>query len=242
MGNYFEDVDLWHLESTRIMHEDFETARNGGNNFLYRQEPDGTFVDVASELGVEDPGWTLAVGCADVDNNGWPDLYCANDFGADRLFLNHDGTFEDVSGVAISTDTKKGMNVDFGDFNNDGWLDIYVTNITTSEYLREGNMLWENFGVGTDGRGVVRGRLDDHRDFRWRLGLGREVPRPRQRWRPRHHCTVNGFISAGPDSYWYHLASWTVTEIELGGRAELAGDRQPLLFRTRGNALLGKQG
>ncbi len=176
VGNYFPDVDLWHLESTRIMHDDFEKARNGGRNFLYRQESDGTFTldtpgravrdpsaaadgppsagparqgftEVAESLGVDDPGWTLAVGSADVDNDGWPDLYCADDFGPDQLFLNNrDGTFRNVSETSLGADSKKGMNVDFGDFDNDGWLDIYVANITTREYLQEGNMLWHNDG------------------------------------------------------------------------------------------------
>jgi len=47
VGNYFEEVDLWHLESTRVMHDDFEKARNGWLNFLYKQLPDGTFAEVA---------------------------------------------------------------------------------------------------------------------------------------------------------------------------------------------------
>lgn len=90
VGNYFADFNLWNLKTTRIMHDDFEKSRNGGRNFLYRQEPDGIFVETAAALGegLDDPGWTLAVGSADVDNNGWPDLYCANDFGPDQLFLN----------------------------------------------------------------------------------------------------------------------------------------------------------
>ena len=53
---------------------------------------------MAARLGVDDPGWTLAVGSADVNNDGWPDLYCANDFGPDQLFLNRrDGTFANVT-------------------------------------------------------------------------------------------------------------------------------------------------
>src|SRR3972149_4598235 len=134
-----------------MMHDSFETARNGGKNFLYRQQAHGTFREIACSVGVDDPGWTLAVGSADINNDGWPDLYCANDFGPDQLFLNDHGAFKNVSKEVLGGDSKKGMNVDFGDFNNDGWLDIYVTNITTAEYLQEGNMLWHNNGVGPDG-------------------------------------------------------------------------------------------
>jgi len=208
VGNYFADFDLTRLETTRIMHDSFETARNAGRNQLFHQEPDGSFRDVAPALGVDDPGWTLAVGAADVNNDGWPDLYVANDFGPDRLFLNRgDGTFKDVSVEALGIDTKKGMNVDFGDFNADGWLDVFVTNITSPRYLREGNMLWLNNGVGKDGKitftdvaaeaGVAKG------------GWG---------WGARFFdadndgdldlFSANGFISAGAGDYWLDLGAW----------------------------------
>ena len=210
VGNYFEPVDLWHLSSTRIMHDDFEKSRNGGRNFLYRQEPDGTFVEQAQPLGVDDPGWTLAVGSADVNNDGWPDLYCADDFGPDQLFLNRrDGTFADASESALGLDTKKGMNVDFGDFNNDGWLDIYITNITTAEYLQEGNMLWHNNGPTPDGSisftdiSLETGTYDGG----WAWGAKFF---DYDNDRDLDIVVANGFITAGEGNYWYDLASWTV--------------------------------
>jgi hypothetical protein len=212
VGNYFRDHDLWHLTTTRIMHDSFERACNAGPNFLFHQEPDGSFQDVAPRLGVDDTGWTLAVGSADVDNDGWPDLYAANDFGPDRLFLNRgDGTFTDASDAALGRDTRKGMNVDFGDFNRDGWLDIYVTNITTDEYLQEGNMLWRNNGPGPDG--VIRfmdiAPESSTADGGWGWGakfLDYDNDADLDLF------TVNGFISAGQGSYWYDLASWTVKD------------------------------
>jgi len=150
VGNYFRNVDLWHLKDTRQMHEDFETARDAGANVLYRNNGDGTFTDVSAELGVNDTGWTLDVGAADYDNDGDQDLMLANDFGQDRLYrTNADGTFSNVTDVAIGWDTHKGMNVDFGDYNNDGWLDLYITNIWTKEYVKEGNQLYRNMGDGT---------------------------------------------------------------------------------------------
>ncbi len=150
VGNYFRDVDLWHLDDTRQMHEDFETARDGGADALYRNNGDGTFTEVAKELGVDDTGWTLDCGAADYDNDGDQDLFVANDFGQDRVFrLNADGTFTNVTDTVIGWDTHKGMNVDFGDYNNDGWLDLYITNIWTKEYVKEGNQLYRNMGDGT---------------------------------------------------------------------------------------------
>jgi tetratricopeptide (TPR) repeat protein len=150
VGNYFRYVDLWNLSDSRQMHEDFETARDGGANLLYHNNGDGTFRNVAAEMGVDDTGWTLDVGCADYDNDGDQDLVCANDFGQDRVFrTNADGTLTNVTDETIGWDTNKGMNVDFGDYNNDGWLDLYITNIWTKEYVQEGNQLYRNMGNGT---------------------------------------------------------------------------------------------
>jgi tetratricopeptide (TPR) repeat protein len=209
VGNYFDEVDLWNLKSTRIMHDSFESARNAGRNFMFRQEPDGTFTEVGAMLGLDDPGWTLAVGSADIDNNGWPDIYCADDFGPDQLFLNDKGEFRNVSKETIGSDTKKGMNVDFGDFNNDGWLDIYVTNITTAEYLQEGNMLWHNNGIGPDGMLSLTDVSLETGTYDGGWGWG-------AKFLDYDHdgdldiTSANGFISAGEGNYWYDLASWTV--------------------------------
>ncbi len=211
VGNYFDEVDLWHLPHTRIMHDDFEKARNGGRNYLFHQEPDGRFEEVAASLGVDDPGWTLAVGAADVNNDGYPDLYCADDFGPDQLFLNNrDGTFRNVTEEAIGFDTKKGMNVDFGDFNNDGWLDIYVTNITTAEYLQEGNMLWHNNGPDDEGGVSFTDISLETGTYDGGWGWGAKFF-DYDNDGDLDLIAMNGFISAGEGNYWYDLASWTVT-------------------------------
>jgi tetratricopeptide (TPR) repeat protein len=243
VGNYFRDVDLWNLETTRIMHDDFENSRNGGENFLFHQEADGTFTEVAKSLGVDDPGWTLAVGSADMNNDGRPDLYCANDFGPDQVFLNDPVLgFDDVSELAIGFDSKKGMNVDFGDFDNDGWLDIFVTNITTAEYLREGNMLWHNEGPGDFG--VVRFADVALEAGTWDGGWA---------WGGKFLdadldgdldiVSVNGFITDGDGDYWYDLASWTVLGKDpadarnwpaIAGRS-FSGSERKRFWRSRGD-------
>jgi len=216
IGNYFKEVDLWNLEDTRVMHDDFERARNGGRNFLFHQEADGTFTEVAASLGLDDSGWTLAVGSADVDNNGWPDLYSADDFGPDQFFLNQgrdgDGgvTFVNATETAIGFDTKKGMNVDFGDFDNDGWLDAYITNITTAEYLQEGNMLWHNNGTDTAGVFSMTDVAVEAGTYDGGWGWGAKFFDPDNDG-DLDIVAANGFISAGEGSYWYDLASWTVT-------------------------------
>jgi hypothetical protein len=149
LGAYFQDVNMFALDRTNVLHESWETARNGGSNLFYRNDGNGHFTEATREVGLEDTGWTMALGVGDYDNDGWPDIYVANDYGPDRLFRNlGNGKFEDATARSIGSDTKKGMNAEFGDYDNDGDLDIYVTNVTEA-FLRECNMLWQNNGDGT---------------------------------------------------------------------------------------------
>ncbi len=146
-GSYFPDVDLTRVAGGKgLLHDSWEGARNGGTNFLMKNMGGFRFEDRTKESGLGDTGWTLAIGTGDLDKDGWPDLYVANDFGPDKVYHNNgNGTFTDISARSIGVDTKKGMNAELGDFDNDGLLDVYVTNIT-EPYLHECNMLWHNNG------------------------------------------------------------------------------------------------
>ncbi len=154
LGNYFPYNDLHNLDTPHVLPNNLDYADNGGGVEFWRNVPleDGSrgFAEATEEAGfAHHTGWSLDLGHADLNNNGWQDVYVAGDYGTDRLFFNNgDGTFEDVTESAIGFDTRKGMNVDMGDYNRDGWLDIFVTNIT-DEYMRECNMLWHNNGDGT---------------------------------------------------------------------------------------------
>ena len=149
-GNYFKPLNLLDLKDPHVLPNDLDNAINGGGVTMWRGLGDGRFEEVTDKAGFANhTGWTLDIGHGDLDNDGDQDVYLANDYGTDRLYMNNgDGTFTEVTEKALGWDTKKGMNADLGDYDNDGWLDVYVTNIT-DEYMKECNMLWHNNGDGT---------------------------------------------------------------------------------------------
>jgi enediyne biosynthesis protein E4 len=143
-GYYREDIDLWHLKSTKILTESFEYSNNGGRNYLFKNTGHGTFVDVTDEVGLTSTRWTLAAGAADLNQDGYPDLFIANDYGINELYINENGKrfHETEESALIGLSPKSGMNVSFGDIYNKGKLGIYVSNITEEGILMQGNNFW----------------------------------------------------------------------------------------------------
>jgi hypothetical protein len=125
-------------------------------NTLYRNNGDGTFTDVSAETGISKvEGRGMGVAFADYDNDGWPDIFVANDNSPNLLFHNLGGKrFEEVglqAGVAYNEDGNvlAGMGVDFRDVNNDGLPDIWHTaieNETFPLYLNSGKGAFTNAG------------------------------------------------------------------------------------------------
>ena len=153
----------------------------GGKNLLYRNNGNGTFTDVSEKAGMWGTigTYALSVAVGDIDNDGWPDIYVANDSTAATYYQNQkDGTFKDVAieaGIAYSPDGKPqaGMGVALGDFNRDGLLDIVKTNFagdTDSLYLNLGDGTFEDhtylsgLGINTRYLGWGVGFLDMDND------------------------------------------------------------------------------
>jgi hypothetical protein len=105
------------------------SADNAPPNRLYRNNGDGTFTDVTERTHTGDTGWGLALQCADLDGDGWPDIYVANDFGNHTYLHNKgDGAFESIAKKAGVLDPGFGMGVTVDDIDGDGRPDFYVSN------------------------------------------------------------------------------------------------------------------
>jgi hypothetical protein len=143
-GYYPEDVDLWHLKTTRMMPESFEYAQNGGRKYLFHNLGGGRFEEVSEKLGIRSRRWTLAAVAADLRGTGYPDLFVANDYGVSELYLNQGGKGFREAGreTGIGYAPKSGMSASVGDVFNDGHFGVYVSNISEEGILVQGNNLW----------------------------------------------------------------------------------------------------
>lgn len=121
----------------------------GISDLFFRNEGDGRFTEIAEQAGVHDPDKLYGLGAVffDADEDGWLDLYVANDTKANYLYLNKkDGTFEEMGhlmGVAVSEDGEQqgSMGIAVGDYLNEGRFSLFVTN-----FAEEYNALYYNEG------------------------------------------------------------------------------------------------
>lgn len=130
-----------------FMHDSWHLSNNGGENWIFYQTKDHKFErQLSPGLRLPETRWSLAVGIADLNQDEWPDIYVANDFGPDDLYYNEQGkAFRNIKGKLfgdIGRDTYKGMNVSIADFDHSTWLDVYVTNVHHA-LQAEGSLLWD---------------------------------------------------------------------------------------------------
>ena len=121
----------------------------GAQDTLYRNNGNGTFTEVTARAGVRNAGKGLGVLWTDYNNDGYPDIFVANDAVQDFLYRNNgDGTFTDVAitaGIAYNSEGRAtaSMGIANGDYDNDGMLDLFVTNFSL-----EVNSLFHNDDEG----------------------------------------------------------------------------------------------
>ncbi len=217
-GYYPEDLDLWHLRSTRMMPDSFEYAKNGGRKYLFRNLGNGRFEEVSAKAGIDSRRWALACAAADLSGTGYPDLFIANDYGVSELYINDHGHFHEAgkeTGVGFAP--KSGMNASFGDIFNQGRFSIYVSNISEEGVLIQGNNLW------VPQAGTVLKYENMARELGVELGgwsFGAQFGDFNNDGNLDLYLT-NGYISLDRQrSYWYDFAK------VAGGNSSIIGDAQ----------------
>ena len=218
-GYYSEDIDLWHLTTTRIMPDSFEYAKNGGRKYLFHNLGNGKFEEVSAKAGINSRRWALAAAAADLRGTGHPDLFVANDYGVSELYFNDGKRFREVgeqTGVGFAP--KSGMNAAFGDILNQGRYAVYVSNISEDGILIQGNNLWVP-KEGTAGDAIKYQNLA--RDFGVELGgwsFGAQFGDLNNDGTLDLYLT-NGYISLDRNrSYWYDFSK------VAGGNSTIIGD------------------
>jgi hypothetical protein len=223
-----------------FLHQGWHNSNNGGLNQLYRNT--GTSFDAipAAQSGLDQTRWTLAAAAADLNRDGRPDLYCANDFGPDDCLLqNPQGRFLAQRGPwtgSIGRDTYKGMNASIGDLDNDGLPMIYVSNVH-APLQAEGSLLWKISPDGSSFTDVAaaRGCLNE-KAFGWGAAFGDLDLDGRL-----DLAQANGMVDDTPDkkfpvapSYWYKAGQI----MRSGPEVHAYADSWPDL---RGHEIWGRQ-
>ncbi|MFZ9886698.1 MAG: FG-GAP repeat domain-containing protein, partial [Myxococcota bacterium] len=196
----------------RMLPNSWGDADNGGEKRFLLNDGTGHFEEQSLESwGFAETRFTFDIGTADINGDGYTDVYFANDFGPDQLYINQGGSyFEIYRGpfpTSIGNDSFKGMNADLADIDNDGYPEIYVTNVF-HPVIPEGNILWHNRPHPTGDpmkRSFVNIAADvGVKDGGWGWGakfvdidLDGDVDL----------LATNGYISQDPDKeYWYRMS------------------------------------
>jgi hypothetical protein len=146
-----------------------------GTHLLYHNNGDGTFTDVSQKAGISGKRdcYGMTVVAADLDEDGWPDIFVACDSSPSLLFMNnHDGTFREegvLRGVALSSDglEQANMGVGIGDYALTGHLDLFVTHFTEDTCV-----LYKNDGTGSFDDVTMTARLGvESRYTSWGVGI-----------------------------------------------------------------------
>ena len=167
VGSYVNLGDKRYCRLGDVLSSCAPSEYKGSPDALYHNNHDGTFTNVTLAAGIYQPqGKNLSVQAGDYDNDGWPDLFVANDGLNAYLYHNeHNGTFKEVgltTGMAVTArgTVMAAMCISLGDYDNDGQLDLYI-----SDFQRSSDHIWHNDGKGffdevSDEAGITRPTRD----------------------------------------------------------------------------------
>lgn len=167
VGSYVNLADKRYCKLGDVLSSCAPSEYRGSPDALYHNNHDGTFTNVTRAAGIYQPqGKNLSVQAGDFDNDGWPDIFVANDGLNAYLYHNeHNGTFKEVgltTGMAVTSrgTVMAAMCISLGDYDNDGQLDLYI-----SDFQRSSDHLWHNDGKGffdevSDEAGITQSTRD----------------------------------------------------------------------------------
>ncbi len=143
------DVDMYLLTNARelfprnIPRPKKVRGQGSSTDRLYRNNGNGTFTNVSAQAGITIEGYGLGVAVSDINQDGWPDIYCANDFLTnDLLWINNgNGTFSNRIRDYLRHQSYNGMGTDIADYNNDGLTDIMVLDMLPPDNYHQKIML-----------------------------------------------------------------------------------------------------
>ncbi|WP_299550842.1 VCBS repeat-containing protein [Seonamhaeicola sp.] len=136
---YVANYPMAHPSTSNMVYKNrMDNVTDQESDKLYRNDGD-TFTDVTEAAGVKNYSFSLGVTAADINNDGWQDLYVSNDYSIPDFFYinNHDGTFKEVVKEATSQTAFYGMGIDIADINNDGLLDIFQVDMDSDNNRRQ---------------------------------------------------------------------------------------------------------
>jgi hypothetical protein len=151
-----EDLDLYILTNTmsgsqrNLIRPIYKDGQSESTDRLYKNIGNGTFINASREAGILIEGHGLGINVCDINQDTWPDIYCANDFiSNDLLWINNqDGTFTDMAGSYFNHFPYSSMGMDIADYNNDGLPDIIVLDMMPASNLRQKLMIgYKNFNT-----------------------------------------------------------------------------------------------
>ena len=121
---------------------DITAHPNGQRGYLLHNNRDGTFTNVTDHSGISGEAQSHSATWWDYDNDGWPDLFVAYDYGIpDNLYHNNrDGTFTDVTDRTLPHTSFSSMGSDLGDVNNDGLIDFFVADMASTTHQKDHHM------------------------------------------------------------------------------------------------------